>query len=169
MLQRVSIAVLAWLVVGCTDAEPETAVAEQGLTATCSCEAPTPAPWVPGRATTEMLFPTSVDHLETFVTPADEAGFYAWGISNGEVLWLYRVDDAYTSDFLASLGKAWMLTGINPGKSHGIQGALKGPPPPPPVPTGEPLFSPAYVQRVLVSAQQHQDATEIEIDKLGGL
>jgi hypothetical protein len=166
MMRRVSIAALVWFVVGCTDAEPETAIAEQGLAA-CSCESPTATPWVAGRTAPSRLFPTGVVHLHTFLADADTS-FYAWGIAKGEVLWLYRVGDADAGDFLSTLNQAW-IEAEGPGMSHSIAGSLKGSPPPPPTPPGEPEFSQAYVQRVLASAQQHEDATELALAKLGAM
>jgi hypothetical protein len=55
------------------------------------------------------------------------------------------------------------------GISHSIAGGIKGPPPPPPVPVGGPQFTASYVSRVLASAQQHEDATELELSKLGAM
>ena len=170
MLHRFSIVALL-IASGCTDGSPQEASLEQAAT-TCSCEAPSVQDWLPERGDPQVLVPSGVKHLSwVFVPASDRSAVYAWGVSNGEVLWVYRVrqDDSLT--FRVTLDKG-IVDGTNsqdPLITSGGGGGVGGDGPVGPGPRGEPPYSQAYVRRIIVTAQAYEDATEMAMNKLGSL
>jgi hypothetical protein len=163
LFRHVLIAAFLVPLAACTEVT-ETSSVEQHV------EVPDVEPWVHGQGNPKVLFPETAEHLHTAMIPADERTIYAWGISSGEVLWIYRVDDKDTDDLAAALTTAWKESEVpGSGRSHSVAGVVKPKGDPgDPGPPGEP-FSAEYIRIVLVSAQQHQDATQAMLADLNEL
>jgi hypothetical protein len=144
---------------------------EPELESSAALVLPSIVDWTPGRITPRNLFPDHVTHLHVLMTRGDrDRTFFAWGIGDGQVLWIVRVPLTYGGDLMDKMQDAFEIR-ETPGSnaSHVIAGSVSAPPPRHPPLPGQPDFSTAYVTRVRDAANLQGDVTGDLLDDLAGL